>query len=64
MGIKADRKYEKARNELIPAAVIYANERNGAHAPTADTYTWYNAWNMSFLGEMDRMARESGLITW
>ena len=54
--------YEKERNKLIPAAVIFADGRHGRHAPLNNKECWYLAWNTAFLGEMDRLAKESGLV--
>lgn len=58
-----DREYVIARNELIPSAAQVADFRHGKHAPLNDKDSWYEAWNIAFLGEMDRLALESGLTS-
>uniref|UniRef100_A0A6H1ZFJ2 Uncharacterized protein n=1 Tax=viral metagenome TaxID=1070528 RepID=A0A6H1ZFJ2_9ZZZZ len=52
--------YIEARNLLIPHAERYANETIGKK-PWAYRENWTISWNQAFLGEMDRLARETGL---
>ena len=56
-----DLKYVEARNLLIPHAERYANKKIGKK-PWTDRDTWIIAWNRTFLGEMDRLAKEGGII--
>ena len=58
-----DLTYECKRNKLISMAVLFANEKHGKFPPGANRETWYFDWNVAFLGEMDRLARERGLIS-
>ena len=58
-----NREYEPARNKLIPVAESYANEKAGAHPKSAHAPgEWAKLWNRAFLGEMDRLAKERGLM--
>lgn len=57
-----DSDYEKRRNKLIPSAAALANEMHGSYS-TIDRESWVVRWNTTFLKEMDRTAREAGLIT-
>lgn len=57
-----DKKYEAARNKLIPFAEKYANEMEGKNPrPGQSREEWVKAWNLSFLGKMDSLAKEQGL---
>jgi len=49
--------YEEARNALIPFAERFANEKEGA-VPGISREEWVTAWNIAFLGEMDRLNKE------
>lgn len=60
-----NRKYEKARNLLIPFATREANMAHGKESPPIgpNRLMWYTNWNASFLKAMDRLAVEHGVIT-
>ena len=58
-------KYEKARNALIPFAEKYADKKVGAKAESSKLKSreeWSMHWNVAYLGEMDRLARECGVV--
>ena len=50
-----DKKYEEARNALIPFAERYADELHGTSHGERDRISWVSDWNVAFLGEMDRL---------
>ena len=56
-------KYEKARNALIPFAEKYADKKVGAKAKSLKSREeWSKDWNVAYLGEMDRLAREHEIV--
>lgn len=56
-----DRVYERKRNQLIPHAEAYANEKCGK-VSRGDRENWSRDWTLTFLKKMDELAREMGLI--
>ena len=56
-----DYSYEAGRNKLIPLAEQKANREHGKYPP-GNREPWIKMWNIAFLGEMDRLAKEVGLI--
>ena len=57
------KKYIVARNKLIHFAERYANDQEGKiPQPMQSREAWSASWNQIFLGKMDQMAREQGLI--
>ena len=50
--IMTDKKYEEARNELIPFAERYANDLHGTTHGARDRNDWVCDWNTAYLGEM------------
>jgi len=63
--MKTNKKYEKARNKLIPFAERYANEICGEKGPIGMPEAreeWTIKWNQAFLMEMDRLAIAQGLV--
>ena len=56
-----DHGYELKRNKLIPLAEQKANRECG-ELPPGNRIEWGISWNLCFLGEMDRLAKEVGLI--
>jgi len=54
----ADKKYEEARNALIPFAEKYANEKEEKNPVGQSREEWAKAWNLAFLGRMDKLAKE------
>jgi len=60
-GDKKDIEYQKRRNKLIPFAAKFANDKCGSEV-TGNKDIWIKWWNTTFLGEMDRLAREQKLI--
>ena len=60
-----DKEYEKARNKLIPVAEKIANDQEGNLKPEKGGRSvgeWSDAWNRVFFREMNRLARETGLV--
>jgi hypothetical protein len=58
-----DQNYIDQRNKLIPVAEQYANEKEGhTPKPNQERDAWANNWNRAFHGEMNRLAKQSGLI--
>ena len=57
-----DHDYEVSRNSLIPLAESYANGIIGELPGTQSREEWADAWNVCFLSEMGRLAKECGLI--
>ena len=64
-----DEKYVIARNKLIPLATRKANMTCGKEKPIGYDFQigkvqgdWANDWNRCFLEEMDRLAKEIGLV--
>ena len=64
-----DEDYQKERNKLIPFAEKYANEKAGKRfrfltkpLEFKNYNEWAIDWNRIFLGKMDQLARETGLI--
>jgi hypothetical protein len=55
--MKTDRKYEAARNRLIPEAVKVANYKYGLH-PRMEAA---DKWNKKFHAEMERLVKERGM---
>lgn len=55
-----NRLYEKAVNKLIPQAEMYADVENG-RVKHEDRVKEGDAWNVLFLGEMDRLCEETNL---
>lgn len=58
----SDRVYVIKRNRLIRFAVREANVECGEVG--LNRMEWSDWWNRVFLGAMDRMAREVGLVEW
>jgi len=56
-----DYTYEIGRNRLIPLAEQHANREHGK-LPRGNRLSWAKLWNAAFLGEMDRLAAEVGLL--
>uniref|UniRef100_A0A6H2A5G5 Uncharacterized protein n=1 Tax=viral metagenome TaxID=1070528 RepID=A0A6H2A5G5_9ZZZZ len=56
-----DFEYESGRNRLIPLAEQKANREHGKYPP-GNREQWVRSWNVCFLGEMNRLAKEVGLI--
>ena len=56
------KKYQKERNRLIPHAERYANEQCGKTCTEGNQEVWRRKWNVTFLGKMDELARETRLI--
>ena len=57
-----DADYIKMRNDLIPFAEKYANEKNGRFGPRGTgqieaVYNWGEVWNKDFHAEMNRLAK-------
>ena len=50
-----DKKYEDARNALIPHAERHANLTIGETPDGLDRVEWVGAWNVAYLGEMTRL---------
>jgi len=63
-----DRKYEQARNALIPEAERHAFKVAGAKpAMQSDGLDnlhnrWASAWNRAFFAKMDELAKAAGLV--
>lgn len=58
-----NKEYIKARNNLIPIAERFANNKAGTSPGPGDIrMDWASRWGRTFLGEMDRLAREQGLV--
>jgi len=55
------RHYIWERNELIPAAVKFADKSMGPKSMASSTIKWAAAWNSAFHGEMKKLARKKGL---
>lgn len=55
------RDYVWERNELIPAAVKFANESTGPKSRASSAVKWSAAWNSAFHGKMKELARKTGL---
>jgi hypothetical protein len=56
---KIDKKYETARNMLIPQAEAYANKRNGAKCEVKNERKreeWIGKWNRDFHRKMNELA--------
>ena len=54
-----DKKYTIARNKLIPFAEKHANNQEGKFQRYGQSRDeWVRVWNLAFLGEMDRLAKE------
>ena len=64
MRTETDFEYERKRNELIPIATAEANRICGATAKgfDGDVSSWGLFWNRTYLGAMDRMAKETGIV--
>jgi len=59
-----NKKYEIARNKLIPFAEKYANSIEGDKPDKGqDRKTWAIEWNLLFLDKMNQLAKENGLTT-
>ena len=57
------KKYIIARDKLIRFAEKYANDQEGKiPRPMQSREAWSALWTQTFLGKMDQMAREQGLI--
>ena len=57
--------YERERNKLIPHAERYADLKVGARPIQGKSQLpeeYASAWNKCFLGRMDYLARQAGLI--
>jgi len=54
--------YESSRNEFINPAVEHADRLHGKYPGGTDHHKWKCSWTQCFLGEMDRLCVESGLI--
>lgn len=50
--------YEIARNQFIPAAVMYADKKYSKPKGKGDLEEYYNQWNRAFFGEMERLWAE------
>ena len=63
---KADKVYQQKRNALIPSAekyaISYAGARPVASKDASRLAEWKTRWDMGFMAEMDRLARENGLV--
>lgn len=64
MRTETDFDYERKRNEIIPMATAEANRVCGKNAKDfdGDVSSWGLFWNRTYLGAMDRMAKERGLV--
>ncbi len=56
-----DPTYEKERNKLIRAATRHANAIHGKK-PGASREKYNIEWTLTFFAEMNRLAKEKGLI--
>jgi len=56
-----DYDYVIKRDRLIPKAARKADQEHGK-MPRGDRDDWNRSWNVCFLEEMDRLAKEAGLI--
>ena len=54
------KKYQAARNKLIPHAARYADKMFGKDCD-GDRDEWVRNWNRAYLGEMDKLAKEQRL---
>lgn len=57
--------YVAERDKLIQFATHHADSKCGSHAPHVGEQSaadWAIAWNLAYLGEMDRLAREHGIV--
>ncbi len=57
-----DEIYILKRNTLIGSAVKHADNVVGKKPKGGNSNEWANAWNRAYFGEMDRLAKEAGLI--
>lgn len=55
------RDYVTERNELIPAAVRYANRWAGLRCGRGEKAIWAAKWNNAFHVKMKRLAQKAGI---
>ena len=53
--------YQIKRDALIPEAELFANGKVGAQKSPNDSH-WAGHWTTAFLGEMDRLAYDQGIV--
>lgn len=55
--------YQIRRDNLIPIAERYANEKCGKSCRPGENHeNWSAAWSLTFSNKMDELAKEGGLI--
>lgn len=66
MRTEKDYEYERKRDALIPFAEAEANRVCGKNAKnfSGDNSLWYEFWNRTYFAAMDRMAKETGILTY
>lgn len=58
-----DKEYIKARNNLIPIAEKFTNDKIGtSQGPGESREDWARNWSLTFHDKMDELAREQGLV--
>ncbi len=61
--MKKNQDYIEARNMLIPLAEAFANKKHGTSPSLGEIREdWVRNWNKAFLGRMDSLAKEQGVV--